>query len=101
MGLTQIKSFVEYTVRAFVKDKSDVFWVIVWPILLLFLTAYVFMPSASGRPITVKVGVINYDNSTSPFNGTWLIKVMSKAKFNNTKLFDIIMYNDKEKMMSD
>ncbi len=101
MGLAQIKAFISYTVRSFIRDKSDVFWVVIWPMLLLFLTAFVFMPSSTGKPVTIKVGVVNYDNSSTPFNGTWLIELMRKVKFNGTKLFDVIIYNSEEKMLND
>ena len=99
--MRKILAFVEYHVRSFLRDKSDVFWVIAWPILLLVLTYYVFIPPSAGRPITIDVGVVNFDNSTSPFNGTTLIRILEKVEFNGTKMFNVINYKDVNALIED
>ncbi|UXD22222.1 hypothetical protein IPA_02700 [Ignicoccus pacificus DSM 13166] len=96
MKARRIRAFVKYSLWTFARDKSDVFWVIVWPIMLLFITANVFLPSTSGKPVTVRVGVLSHDP-----NGTLIIKAMEKAKYNGTKLFKVIRYNSMEKLVND
>ncbi len=98
--LQRILSYTVTETKMFVRDKEAVFWVIIWPIMLVLLAAYVFIPPSAGEPVTLDVGVVNHDTS-SGFNGTVLIKLMEEAEYNGTRLFNIYNYTSEDEMLRD
>ncbi len=102
MRWVRVKGFAVAYVRAFFREKAAVFWVIVWPLLLLLMTAYVFIPPAAGKPMTMDVGVVNYDvDSKAPFNGTMFVKVLESIEYNGTKLFNVKLYDNETALRED
>ncbi len=96
----RIKSFVTAGLKSFFREKSGVFWILAWPVILLLLTAFVFTaPSQSG--LTLKVGVVNYDESNTPFNGSSLIHVMDSIVVNGTKMFNVRLYSNETSLIND
>ncbi len=86
---TRIKAFIIRDIKLVFRDKASVFWLFAWPILWILLTAYVFVPPGVGSPITLDVGVVNYDSSTTEFNGTTLVEIMEDIELNGTRIFNV------------
>ena len=95
------KSLYHKRHKKFFRDKATVFWIFLWPLIWILMTAYVFVPPGVDSPITLDLGVINNDTSHSPFNGTTLIEVLDKVKYKKVKLFNIVVYNDTESLIDD
>jgi len=75
-----------YEFKSFIKDKSAVFWTIAWPILWVFMVAYVFMP-VGGAHMTLRVAVIDNDEGLPPSNASWSIPYLNMTvKKNFTSL---------------
>lgn len=75
-----------YEFKSFVKDKSAVFWTIAWPILWVFIVAYIFMP-VGGVHMTLRVVVIDDDKGLPPSNASWTIPYLNMTvKKNFTSL---------------
>lgn len=84
------------------RDRGDIFWIFVWPVLMIILSASIFIPLNIDKPITLDIGVINRDlNSTLPFNGTYLIEILNSTTINQTNLFNIKTYINKSLMIED
>ena len=96
----RIKGFVVAGLKAFSREKSGVFWIIGWPILLLLLTAFVFT-APSQSTLTLKVGVVNHDESNTPFNGSTLIHIMDSVVVNGTKMFKVKLYSNETSLVND
>ena len=90
MMWSAIKAFIIKELKLTFRSKASIFWIIAWPAIWLLMTAYVFVPPATGQPMTLKVGVVNYDvGSTSPFNGTTLIQILNESEYRGAKLFQV------------
>ncbi len=87
-------------IKSFFSSKSSVFWVIGWPILMIVVTAYVFVPPGTGAPITLNVGVVNLDHSNTSFNGSTLVSIMEEVKYQGKHLFKVSHFNSKKEMMN-
>lgn len=75
-----------YEFKSFVKDKSAVFWTIAWPILWVFIVAYIFMP-VGGVHMTLNVAVIDNDKGLPSNNTSWSIPYLNMTlKENFTSL---------------
>ena len=90
--LRPIYAFIARDVKRLFRDKASLFWVIVWPIIWILMTAYVFAPMAQGTPVTLSLGVVVEDNTTGPFNATTLLEVLGKVEYNGTRLFRVKTY---------
>ncbi len=98
MKWIRVKSIAKTYYKGFLRDKSSVFWVILWPILLLILTAFVFVPPSAGRPLEMDVGVINMDHSQTPFNGSALVDILNKTEVNGTRIFNVRLLDNTSKL---
>ncbi|MEM2631603.1 MAG: ABC transporter permease [Candidatus Bathyarchaeia archaeon] len=84
------------------RDKVAVFWMIAWPLIWLVLTAYIFIPPGAGRPMTMSIGLVNYDVSPGfPVNGSVLIGALKGAEYKGVKLFNVKIYEDKTLLLED
>ena len=102
MKWVRIKAFAISYVKAFFRDKASAFWTVAWPLLILILTAYVFIPPSFGKPTTLKVGVVNKDiDNVAPFNGTSFIEMLRALEYNGTKLFNVVVYDNETSLMND
>lgn len=101
MKWSHVKAFLIAGLKSFWHDKANVFWVIVWPIILVLMSAYVFIPPSAGQPVTLNLGVINYDRSITPFNGSKLIEILNQTEFNNVKMFNVIEYGNESLILND
>jgi ABC-2 type transport system permease protein len=89
-------------VKSFIKDKSNIFWVILWPIILLLLTAYVFVPPTAGSPMTLDVGIVDKSNLTSSFlNGTSLVDILNNVTYNGTKMFNASEFSNESQLVDE
>ncbi len=96
----KIVTMVLSEIRMFLRDKAAVFWVILWPIIIILMAAYIFVPPGAGSPIILDVGVVNHDTSNTPLNGTLLVKILNESEYNGTRLFNVKMY-DNETMLEE
>jgi len=97
-----IKAFVVKDLKELSRDKTAVFWMIVWPLLWLVLTAYVFIPPENYTPKTMKIGVVNYDvDSEYQLNGSLLIDVLERAEYEGVKLFNVLVYKNETLMLDE
>ncbi|OYT67519.1 MAG: hypothetical protein B6U65_03165 [Candidatus Wolframiiraptor sp. EX4484-121] len=97
-----IKAFIVKELKLTFRSKASIFWIIAWPAIWLLMTAYVFVPPAAGQPMTLKVGVVNYDvGSTSPFNGTILVQILNESQYKGAKLFQVKVYENETLMLED
>jgi len=102
MMWSAIKAFIIKELKLTFRSKASIFWIIAWPAIWLLMTAYVFVPPAAGQPMTLKVGVVNYDvGSTSPFNGTTLIQILNESEYKGAKLFQVKVYENETLMLED
>jgi len=102
MMWSAIKAFIVKELKLTFRSKASIFWIIAWPAIWLLMTAYVFVPPAVGQPMTLKVGVVNYDvGSTSPFNGTTLIQILNESEYRGAKLFQVKVYENETLMLED
>ena len=102
MMWSAIKAFMIKELKLTFRSKANIFWIIAWPAIWLLMTAYVFVPPATGQPMTLKVGVVNYDvGSTSPFNGTTFIHILNESEYRGAKLFQVKIYDNETMMLED
>ena len=102
MRTSVIRAFVIKDLKELFRDKTAIFWMIVWPLLWLVLTAYIFIPPETNAPRTMNIGVINYDaNSEYQLNGSLLIEVLEKAEYNGIKLFNVQIYENETLMLEE
>jgi len=97
-----IKAFIVKDFKEIFRDKVAVFWMIAWPLIWLLLTAYVFIPPGADRPMTMRIGLVNYDASPGfPVNGSILIEALEEAEYKGVKLFNVKIYEDKALLLED
>ena len=102
MMWSAVKAFIIKELKLTFRSKASIFWIIAWPAIWLLMTAYVFVPPAVGQPMTLKVGVVNYDvGSTYPFNGTTLIQILNESEYRGAKLFQVKVYENETLMLED
>jgi len=102
MRVKPIKSFIIKELKLSFRDKENIFWIFAWPILWIILTSAIFVPPTVGKPLTLKVGVINNDyNSTAPFNGTLLVNILNNTDYQNVRIFDVREYDNLTKLIDD
>ncbi len=101
MNRKRIKAIYFSSLKVFWQDKGSVFWVIAWPIMLVVLSAFVFIPPSTGQPIQLNLGVINNDTSNTPFNGEKLVEILKSVEYNGTKLFNVTEYHNITKLKED
>ncbi len=101
MKWCRIKAFIVSGIKTTFREKSAVFWIFIWPIILTLMVAYVFIPPSAGQPVTLDLGVVNLDHSESPFNGTTFIDVLKEIEYNGTKLFNVEIYDNETKLVDD
>ena len=102
MMWSAVKAFIIKELKLTFRSKANIFWIIAWPAIWLLMTAYVFLPPATGQPMILKVGVVNYDvESTSPFNGTTFIQILNESEYRGAKLFQVKIYENETLMLED
>lgn len=102
MRASAIKAFVVKDFKETFRDKVAVFWMIAWPLIWLVLTAYIFIPPGADRPMTMRVGLVNYDASPGfPVNGSILIRALEEAEYKGVKLFNVKIYENKTLLLED
>jgi len=97
-----IKAFILKELKITFRERETVFWIFAWPLIWILLAAFVFIPPTVDQPITLKVGIVNYDiNSTYPFNGTYFTNILSEIEYRGVKLFEVTEYLNETKMVED
>lgn len=95
------KAITIYTLKEYFREKIILFWAILWPLFWIFMIAYVFIPPGFGSPVTLEIGIVNYDTSNTTLNGTLLVEVMNKTKYMGNPLFNTILYNNESMLFKD
>ncbi len=101
MKWARIKAFAAAELKTTFRERGVVFWMIIWPVLLTLMVAYVFIPPGLGSPVTLDLGVVNLDTSDAPFNGTSFVAVLKEVEFNGTKLFNVKEYGNESSLLED
>ena len=97
-----VKAFIVRDLLEVFRSKEVMFWMIAWPIFWVLLSAYVFVPPSTEQPMTLSVGVINYDvGSSSPMSGERFIEILNTTKYKDVKLFKVKIYENETKMIED
>jgi len=97
-----IKAFIVKELKLTLRSKENIFWIIIWPLIWLLFSAYVFIPPGVNKPMTLDVGVVNYDvNPTYPINGTLFVTVLREIEYKGSKLFNIKEYSNETIMIED
>ena len=97
-----IKAIAVKDFKETIRDRADAFWIYGWPILIMLLTAYVFIPPQAGEPISLKVGLVDLDAAawpegvTYPVNASLIASVLDNATFKGGKLFKLTWLNSVE-----
>ncbi len=105
MRLRVIKSYITRDLKIVFTDKAALFWLIAWPLIWVFMVAYVFVPPGSVTPIKLDIGIINYDQVTNStrlnFTSSDFIKILEKIEYNGSKMFNVIIYDDEQQLRND
>ncbi|MEM3542255.1 MAG: ABC transporter permease, partial [Candidatus Methanomethylicia archaeon] len=97
MKLKTIIAFIKCEIKRYYREKILLFWLLIWPLIWILMTAYVFVPpTTTNQFINLNIGVINYDKSNTPFNGTTFIKILREIEYNGTRIFSISEYKTVE-----
>ncbi len=101
MRWRRVKAFIIRDLKAVLREKATLFWVIVWPIIWIFMVAYVFLPPSIGKPMTLDTGVVNMDTSNTTFNGTLFVKILNETEYKGVKMFNVKMYSNVDDLKRD
>jgi len=101
MKWKRIKAFIIRDLKITFRDKAIIFWMIVWPIIWIFMLAYVFIPPSIGEPMTLDLGVVNHDTSATAFNGSTFITVLNETKYKDVKMFNVKIYSNESVLKYD
>ncbi len=101
MKWKRIKAFIIRDLKITFRDKAIIFWMIVWPIIWIFMLAYVFIPPSIGEPMTLDLGVVNHDTSATAFNGSTFIIVLNESKYKDVKMFNVKIYSNESALKYD
>ncbi len=96
-----VKAFMIKSLKLTFRSKADVFWIFAWPAIWLLMSAYIFIPPTAGQPITLSVGVVNYDTSQIPVNGSLMINILNESEYQGVKLFDVKLYGNESLLIED
>ncbi len=103
MKARQIYSFIVRDLKIVFSDKVALFWLIAWPLIWIFMVAYVFIPPGSVTPVSLDVGVVNHDTNTTGLNFTSkdFIEILSNTTYKGGKLFDVKEYDNETLLVDD
>ncbi|MGB9717227.1 MAG: ABC transporter permease, partial [Thermoproteota archaeon] len=100
MRIKPIVSFIVRDLKLMIRDKTFIFWLVAWPLIWIFMTAYIFVPpTGDGGTIMLNLGIVNLDSSQTPLNGSSLIKILEGAEYNGSKLFSLKLYHSEEESL--
>lgn len=79
------------------RHKDELFWMIIFPIMMMFLVAYVFIPPER-TIMTIDLGIVNYDGNPAGFNFTAqdFMNVLKNVTIDDKKLFKVKVFNSTE-----
>ena len=88
MRWSAIKAFAVKELKTTLRSREQLFWIVFWPMILVLMTGYIFIPPSVDQPKTLKIGVVNYDNrSTAPFNGSYFVQILDEVEYKGVKLW--------------
>ncbi|MEL9940663.1 MAG: ABC transporter permease [Ignisphaera sp.] len=104
MRRSVVLAYVLKELKIMFSDKVTVFWLVAWPLIWVFMTAYVFVSPTAQSPVQLELGVVNYD-TTPQHNLSFIsgdfIRILKEAEFNGTKIFNVRVYSSEEKLRED
>jgi len=92
----RVLSQVYVSVKHLFRNKGTFFWVIVFPVLFYWLMASIF---TSSHGFSVKVGIYNSDVGGKLGNNTINLGKVLLSQLNSSKVFKVVIYNDKESLI--
>jgi len=102
MRWSAVKAFAVKELKTTLRSREQLFWIVFWPMILVLMTGYIFIPPSVDQPKTLKIGVVNYDSgSTTPFNGSYFVQILDEVEYKGVKLFDVVEYENESTMLDD
>jgi ABC-2 type transport system permease protein len=99
----QILAFIIRDLKIVFRDKVAVFWLIAWPLIWIYLVAFVFVPPGAGSPIQLDVGIVNKDAPPPGLNFTSedFVKIMSNVTYKGKRMFNVRLYENETALLDD
>ena len=97
MSLQRIKAIAIADLKSLWREKAVIFWAVIWPVLMVFISAYVFVPPETGSLKTFMIGVVDLDEGFGNFSGGRLLIDLLR----NISYFKVVIYNSTEDLMKD
>ena len=97
MSLQRIKAIATADLKSLWREKAVIFWAVIWPVLMVFISAYVFVPPETGSLKTFMIGVVDLDEGFGNFSGGRLLIDLLR----NISYFKVVIYNSTEDLMKD
>lgn len=94
--LKQVKGFLVADFKNFFADRINLFWIVVWPILLMVLASYLWLPKGE-EAITLLIGLCSEDKESEEM----MKNIMENVTYGGKKLFAVRVYNSSEAMLRD
>jgi len=88
-------------IKSTLRDKHTLFWLIVFPMMMIAFSAFLW--AAPHSPETLKVGVVYQDSGIQeyPLNATTIVQTMKEAQIDNQSVFDVREYDNFEDALKD
>jgi ABC-2 type transport system permease protein len=99
----QILAFIVRDLKVFFRDKTALFWLIAWPLIWVFMVAFIFLPPGTATPVQLDVGVVNYDTNVTNANFTSqdFIKILSNVTYEGENIFKVKEYKNESGLVDD
>ncbi|MBM1154984.1 ABC transporter permease, partial [archaeon] len=96
MRLRTVFAFVWREARTLPRHKEALFWLIAFPIFILAMCNWVWIPER--HPITISVGVVYEDPGINqyPVNATLVVYALNQTKADNQTLFNVRVLGSRE-----
>ena len=93
MKFTAITAILIKGVKEILREPHILFWIIVFPLFYLSVSTIWIRPSTL---VILNIGVVYEDETISsyPFNATTIVEIMNKTEINETRIFNIKVYEN-------
>jgi len=83
------------------RNKILVFFLVAYPIMMLFFASILWIRSPT--PVAILVGVVYSDSTVNEytFNATLIVKVMNESEIEGTHIFNVRMYSEEKRVLDD
>ena len=70
------------------RDRTSLFWVLVFPVLMYSLMAAIY--GRESPVATIKMALVDLDEGGTPLNSSVLVRVLEAIEINGTRVFDLV-----------